>query len=206
MNIKERVICHKYILTYARGVNMGNRNVYLLLTDTGTLFTRMIKLYTKECLNHASISFDSDFKEVYSFGRKRPKNPFIGGFVKEDVRSELFRNASCEIYVFNVSEKQYHNMLLLIKEIEKNQQLYRYNLLGLFAIVLNKKLHRKHAFFCSHFVATVLQEGRLLNTTKHISMMTPQDLKQTSSHRLIYQGNLQTYFSYEDPIIYHSSS
>lgn len=182
---------------------MGNRNVYLLLTDTGTLFTRMIKLYTKECLNHASISFDSELKEVYSFGRKRPRNPFIGGFVKEDVRSELFKNASCEIYVFNVTDIQYQNMLLLIKEIERNEQLYRYNLLGLFAIALNKKLHRKHAFFCSHFVATVLQEGRLLDTTKHISMVTPQDLKQYASHRLVYRGNLQSYFSNANPILYH---
>lgn len=183
---------------------MGNRKVYLLLTDTGTLFTRMIKLYTKECLNHASISFDSDLKEVYSFGRKRPRNPFIGGFVKEDVRSELFRNASCEIYVFTVTDKQYNNMLLLIKEIERNQQLYRYNLLGLFAIAMNKRLHRKHAFFCSHFVATILQEGRLFETSKQLCMITPQDLKQAASHRLIYQGSLQSYFSYEDSIICNS--
>ena len=183
---------------------MANRKVYLLLTDTGTLFTRMIKLYTKQCLNHASICFDSDLREVYSFGRKRPRNPFIGGFVKEDVKSELFRNASCEIYVFTVTDKQYHNMILLIKEIERNQQLYRYNLLGLFAIALNKRLHRKHAFFCSHFVATILQEGRLLETTKHLSMITPQDLKKAGAHRLIYQGSLQSYLSYEDPVICNS--
>lgn len=177
---------------------MEERKVYLLLTDTGTLFTRMIKLYTKECHNHASIGFDCELTEVYSFGRKRPRNPFIGGFVKEDIRSELFRKATCAVYVFTVTENQYDNMLRLIKEIDANKQKYRYNLLGLFAIALNKQIPRKHAFFCSHFVAKVLQEGRVLETNKHISMITPQDLKKASSHKLVYQGNLQSYFSYRD--------
>ncbi|USK36883.1 hypothetical protein LIS77_13090 [Cytobacillus firmus] len=62
---------------------MSNQKIYILLTDTGTLFTRLIKLYTKKPYNHASISIDPELKEVYSFGRKTAKNPFIGGFVKE---------------------------------------------------------------------------------------------------------------------------
>ncbi|MEH7346428.1 hypothetical protein V7122_21520 [Bacillus sp. JJ1532] len=178
---------------------MGDRKVYLLLTDTGTLFTRMIKLYTKECHNHASIGFDCELTEVYSFGRKRPRNPFVGGFVKEDIRSELFKNASCAVYVFTVSEKKYYQMLNLIKKIDENKQKYRYNLLGLLAIALNKRIHRKHAFFCSHFVAMVLQEGRLLDiNNKHLCMITPQDLKEASSHRLIYQGSLQSYITYRE--------
>lgn len=177
---------------------MEERKVYLLLTDTGTLFTRMIRLYTKESHNHASIGFDCELTEVYSFGRKRPRNPFIGGFVKEDIRSELFRNATCAVYVFTVTEKQYDNMLRLIKEIDANKQKYRYNLLGLFAIALNKQIHRKHAFFCSHFVAKVLQEGHILETNKHLSMITPQDLKKASAHKLVYQGKLQSYFSFRD--------
>jgi hypothetical protein len=177
---------------------MGERKVYLLLTDTGTLFTRMIRLYTRESHNHASIGFDCDLTEVYSFGRKRPRNPFIGGFVKEDIRSELFRNATCAVYVYSVTEKQYEKMLRLIKEIEENKQKYRYNLLGLFALALNKRIKRKHAYFCSHFVATILKEGKLLETNKHLCMITPQDLKHASSKKLVYQGDLQSYFSFRE--------
>ncbi|MBY0121367.1 hypothetical protein [Bacillus sp. S/N-304-OC-R1] len=177
---------------------MGDRKVYLLLTDTGTVLTRMIKLYTRQCHNHASIGFDCELTEVYSFGRKRPRNPFFAGFVKEDIRSELFKNASCAVYVFTVNEKTYNKMLNIIKEMDLNRQKYRYNLLGLFAIAINKRFDREHAFFCSHFVAMVLKEGQLLNTNKHLSMITPQDLKEASSHRLIYQGSLQSYISYRE--------
>lgn len=177
---------------------MGDRKVYLLLTDTGTLFTRMIKLYTKQCHNHASVGFDCELTEVYSFGRKRPRNPFVGGFVKEDIRSQLFKNASCAIYVFTVNEKAYNKMFNYIKEMDKNQHKYRYNLLGLFAIALNKRINRKHAFFCSHFVAMVLNEGMLLNINKHPCMITPKDLMEASSQRLIYKGSLQSYISFRE--------
>ena len=52
------------------------RKIYLLLTDTGTMFTRMIKLFTQEPLNHASLAFDDNLVEVYSFGRKKYEKPF----------------------------------------------------------------------------------------------------------------------------------
>lgn len=42
--------------------------IYLLLSDTGTVLTKLIKTYTKMPYNHASIAFDSKLREVYSFG------------------------------------------------------------------------------------------------------------------------------------------
>ena len=36
------------------------RKVYLLLTNTGSFLTKLIKLYTKKPYNHASIAFDYD--------------------------------------------------------------------------------------------------------------------------------------------------
>ena len=51
------------------------RSIYILLTNTGTLFTRVIQTYTRAPYNHASISFDRELTELYSFGRKHPSNP-----------------------------------------------------------------------------------------------------------------------------------
>ena len=58
---------------------MIEKKIYILLTDTGTLFTNLIKLYTKKTYNHASISFDSELSEVYSFGRKTAKTHLLAG-------------------------------------------------------------------------------------------------------------------------------
>lgn len=101
---------------------MIEKKIYILLTDTGTLFTKLIKLYTKKPYNHASISFDSELSEVYSFGRKTARNPFIGGFVKEDVDKGLFKEANCAVYALTVNEVQLQKMICYIKEIEAQKE------------------------------------------------------------------------------------
>jgi hypothetical protein len=175
---------------------MKNRYVYILLTDTGSNLTKLIKLFTKKPLNHASIAVDSQLMEVYSFGRKKPLNPFIGGFVKENIRSGLFKEATSAIYCCSITEKQYQQMLTKIKKIEDNKQAYKYNFLGLFAVLFNKRLERKNAYFCSHFVATILNEsGIQININKPLSLVTPHDLNGLPSFQLIYEGKLPTYLA-----------
>ncbi|MGM0901595.1 MAG: hypothetical protein ACQEXB_10930 [Bacillota bacterium] len=172
---------------------MTTKRGYILLTDTGTVFTKLIKLYTKKPYNHASIAFDSDLSEVYSFGRKTINNPFIGGFVKEDVMSTLFIQAECAIYSFEVTEAQSEKMKHYIQEIEAEKEHYRYNFLGLFGFILNKPIKRKKAFFCSQFVASVLKVGNIIDFEKPVSLVAPNDLQKLSNLQLEYQGKLEDY-------------
>ena len=172
---------------------MIEKKIYILLTDTGTLFTNLIKLYTKKPYNHASISFDSELSEVYSFGRKTARNPFIGGFVKEDVDKGLFKEANCAVYALTVNEVQLQKMNCYIKEIEAQKGEYRYNLLGLLGFLLNKPIKRKKAFFCSQFVATVLKECNIIDFGKSPSLVAPNDLQKVSKCQLVYEGELKAY-------------
>lgn len=52
----------------------SKKDVYIVLTGTGTAFSGFIKWFTKADLNHASIAFDSELREVYSFGRKNAQS------------------------------------------------------------------------------------------------------------------------------------
>lgn len=167
--------------------------VYIILTDTGTLFTKMIKKFTKQPLNHASISFTKDLDSTYSFGRKRANNPFIGGFVKENMNGELFQDAACAIYSCSVSEIEYRQMRKVVQQFEKQQQNYKYNFIGLFGVLLNKKMDRKRAFFCSEFVATILNNGGIDIKGKHPSLVKPNDLGDCDDFRLLYEGQLRSY-------------
>lgn len=54
---------------------VDDQSVFILLTNTGTLFTKVIQGYTRAPYNHASISFNRELSELYSFGRKNPNNP-----------------------------------------------------------------------------------------------------------------------------------
>ncbi|GAA0376939.1 hypothetical protein [Bacillus horti] len=174
---------------------MNKRKVYVLLSDTGTLLTKLIGLFTGYPLNHASIAFDDELREVYSFGRKRPNNPFIGGFVKEDIRSELFRNAPCEVYCFLVSDEEYNRMIQIVKQFESQQHKYKYNFIGLFGILFNRKIERKYAFFCSQFVATVISQSGVQVVDKAPNFVKPNDFTESAQLHKIYQGELCEYKS-----------
>lgn len=167
--------------------------IYIILTDTGTFFTKMIKVFTKYPLNHASISFTKNLETTYSFGRKRPRNPFIGGFVKENLQGILFQQANCAIYKCSVSNQLYYQMLHYIKRMEQNQNNYKYNFLGLFGILLKKEWNRKKAFFCSEFVATILNNGGISIKNKPACLVTPKDFVDCKELALMYEGKLSNY-------------
>ena len=112
------------------------------------------------------IVFNPELTEVYSFGRKTVYNPFIGGFVKEDMHSVLFQQADCSLYSLTVTHHQFEKMHSYIRVMDIQKEAYRYNFIGLFGVLLKKPIDRKNAFFCSQFVATVLKEGQILETIK----------------------------------------
>ena len=172
---------------------MEEKKIYLLLTDTGTLFSRLIKCYTKKPYNHASIAFDGELATVYSFGRKKPRNPFLCGFVREDMLSDWFRRANCAIYSLTVTDAQINQMRSYIRELEIQKELYRYNLLGVFGVMFNKPIERKNAFFCSQFVASVLKHCNVIDFTKDVSLIKPHELPYTASFQLVYEGKLMAY-------------
>ena len=51
------------------------KKIYILLSFTGTILSRIIRMYTKDKYCHASLSLDKEFNELYSFGRLNPYNP-----------------------------------------------------------------------------------------------------------------------------------
>lgn len=167
-----------------------DHDIYILLTNTGSVLTRLIKWYTGDPLNHASLVFDVQLKEIYSFGRKSPGNPFIGGFVEEDLQGRLFGGASCALYRCTVSTLVYEQMRKRVEQMLNEKQRYKYNLLGLFGVMLNLKLERQYAYFCSQFVASVFEENGINLTGKPSALVTPGDLAQSPSLRLIYRGEV----------------
>ena len=157
------------------------------------MLTRAIKLYTKKPYNHVSISFNEDLTDIYSFGRKMPSNPFIGGFVKEDLNTQIFKEAGCAIYSYEVTEQQYNQMLYKVREMENERNLYRYNFIGLLAAMAHLEIHRKYAYFCSQFVAMILQEGDIYVADKPICFTSPYDIQACNKMELVFEGPLKKY-------------
>lgn len=175
---------------------MEKRYIYIMLTNTGTLFSRTVGIYTRAPYNHTSLGFDQELLELYSFGRKRPRNPLIAGFVRESIGKgvyQIFRNTRCCIYRLEVEDNQYERLRRIIEEFKANTDEYGYNLLGLFGVMLNRPIKRKRHYFCSEFVATVLLQSRICHFGKHVSLVTPNDFCKLKQAVLIYEGKITEY-------------
>lgn len=174
---------------------MGDRQIYVVLTDTGTWFSQIIKLYTGHPLNHSSIALDSDLTELYSFGRKHRLNPISAGFVRERVVGDLIRSpqrpTNCAIYSCTINESTYKQIYSRIQFMDRNRELYRYNLLGVVGLAFRIRIARKNAFFCSQFVASLFQEHgeRLLD--KDADYTIPDDFRHCMKLELVYFGDLR---------------
>ena len=172
---------------------MSDPYVYIVLSDTGTLFTTLIKKYTKAPYNHASLSFDPELKEMYSFGRKNPKNPLYGGFVKEDVLTgtySRYRETTCVIYKLAVTKRQMVKMKRILEVFIKNDDKYLYNILGVIGVSLKEPIEFSNSYFCSQFVAEILRRSGIQLWDKLPVMVTPDDFRDNEQLELIYEGKL----------------
>lgn len=174
---------------------MGEKVVYLLFTNTGTVLAKAIRFFTNQPLNHVSISFDPYLMDVYSFGRKNERNPFSGGFVKENVRSDFLKNAQCEIYQLNITDEDYNRIVEKIYDMEAMKDKYKYNFIGLFGVLLQIEWNRRNAFFCSQFIASLLNEVQHLKFNKSICFVKPEDIQRVEGLKLVYSGKLEGYFT-----------
>jgi len=172
--------------------------IYVLLSQTTSVMTRLIKFATKTPYNHASLAFDERLEYTYSFGRIMPDDPLIGGFSHERLDTGVFKDAECQLLSLDVTEEQYEKMRCRIAQIEANQTKYKYNLLGLFGTKFNFNLDRKHTYFCSQFVSKVLQEVGLFPEDFPTHLVTPCDLAEHINLQVEYQGSLAEYLKMVD--------
>ncbi|CDM68281.1 hypothetical protein CM240_1117 [Clostridium bornimense] len=180
---------------------MNNRYIYLVFSKTGTWLSKIIKFTTQDKYIHVSLSLDSSLRKMYSFGRTNPNNPFCGGFVVEDLYSGVyskFKNSTCLIYRVPITEKQYE---ALVKELDYfllNKNKYRYNLLGLFFVLINKSFIRKNFYFCSQFVSEILMKSSIYSSNKKSEFHKPMDLLSIKNKEFIYEGLIKNYVLYNN--------
>ena len=170
------------------------KKIYLILTHTGTTLSTIIKCYTKDEFSHVSIALDKELNTMYSFGRLRPNNPFIGGFVHEGIdfgTFKRFKNTQSEIYSLEIADNKYEKIKEEIKEFESNKEKYKFNIIGLFAVSINKKIHYKDTFYCAEFVKYLFEKVKLDNNLPDI--IRPQDFKKLKDIELVYNGKLKDY-------------
>lgn len=172
---------------------MKRKKIYIVFSQTNTILSRTIKLFTKNEYSHVSISFNKKCQTMYSFGRKYDTNPFYGVFKQENINNGLFKknNAKIAIYEINVSPKIYNNIKKNIKDIEKDNK--GYNTIGLLLAIFDFRIERKK-YYCSEFVYNVLAKDNVNLIKKTKKSIKPQYIKDNIKNlNLIYKGTVNNY-------------
>ncbi|CAG7657498.1 hypothetical protein ACFQI7_35200 [Paenibacillus allorhizosphaerae] len=176
--------------------NNSKNSIYVLLTDTGTLFTTVIKQFTSAPYNHASLALDAKLNDLFSFGRKNSSNPWTAGFVEEDLYEGTFRHfpdTQCVLLRLEVSQGQRAAVMQFIRNFQNDRDTYRYNLIGLLGVLFNYDFKRKRAYFCSQFVADALRQAGLSLWDRPSSLVTPDDFVRHPAFETVYEGRLYDY-------------
>ncbi len=172
------------------------KDVYIVLSQTGTALSRVLKLITGAQYNHASISLDGTLKEIYAFGRVNPINPVVGGFVKESRVGGTFRRfPKTEIIVLRkqVPDEVYKEMHHFLEAMYIRRREYGYNYFGLFFAAA--RIHFEHSkhFYCSEFVRYVMLKFEMKEAQSLPEIIKPVDFLKLEGWERVYSGKMQSY-------------
>lgn len=170
------------------------KEIYIVLTHTGTVLSKIVRAYTKKPFSHVSIALDKELQKMYSFGRLKPSNPFFAGFVHEYINKGTFKrfyNTTTKIYSLEVTEEQYGKIEKIIKEMDKQKEKYKFNILGLFAVAFNIKIRRENTLYCAEFVKYLFDESKINNDLPEI--IKPVDFENLKGIKQVYKGLLRNY-------------
>ena len=173
-----------------------NRTIYIVVSQTGSIVSKILKLLTGPKYNHVSVSLDESLEPMYSFARKYTYNPFWGAFVKEyPGKGALARFKDTEVDVLELpcTEEQYGMVRERLEKMYRERDKYRYNYRGLFSAYFSKKYHKKHHYYCSEFVATLLQRCGIVPEGTFGDIVKPIDFLSLEGTRSIYCGKLRKY-------------
>lgn len=169
------------------------KSVYILLTRSGTWFSRLIHLATDDCYTHASIGLDGPNGPFYSFARKYARFALPAGLVMEEIRLEVQtkrQQIPCCLYALSVPLPVYERLRRQIDRMYAQKDRYHYNLLGAVACYFNHPMPRENHYFCSQFAASLLERSGAVELGKAPDLVRPADFCQMERFRPVYQGEL----------------
>ncbi len=168
------------------------KTIYILLTRSGTLLSRVVEVITGEPYTHASISFDEGLQPLYSSARKNGETMFPAGPTTEVFHRGFYcrhRDIPCALYALSVSEDSYEAARTLAQELASED--CTFNILGLLLCQLGIPFHPRNKFFCSQFVGEILRCSGALELPKDTSLIKPMDYTRLPQLHCIFQGQLE---------------
>lgn len=177
-------------------MNDQQKYIYIVVSKTNTVLGRLIQHCLRVQYNHCSIALEIGLEHFYSFGRKEVYNMFRAGFVTESKNDGFFKeHSTAEIAVMQipVTQEQWEVITQEIDEFNRQKKDFKYSLLGLIFCYLGIAKKRDHKYFCSQFVAEILENANTKLVDKPSTLVKPHDFLGTTQGHIIYRGEIGDY-------------
>ena len=175
---------------------MDLKKIYIVISQTGSIVSKFIRVVTRDRYNHVSISLDKQLTNMYSFGRVHAYNAFIGGFVKESVEAGAFKrfvkNTVACIMELEVTEEQYEGLAKDLDHMYRHKGDYHYNYKGLFLAMFGKARHKIHTFYCSEFLQNLLEKNGICEVNDR-KVVKPMDFIELPGAKVLFEGRLRDF-------------
>lgn len=171
------------------------KQIYIVISQTGTVLSRILKMITGAEYNHASLSLSPNLDAMYSFGRKNPYNPFIGGFVLESPHTGTFKRfhkTKALVMAVDISEETHNAINEAIEKMLAERKKYHYNYLGVLLAAIHINHKRANYYYCSEFVKHILEEFEIEGSKELNPIVHPIHFLKLP-HTPIYCGKLKDY-------------
>lgn len=170
------------------------KKIYILLTKSGTVVSRLVSLFTRDSYTHVSISFEENLQPLYSSSRKNgetmlPAGPCVENFYRGYLKKHPL--IPCSLYELVVSDEVYEKAKRETEVIIKNADRYGYNVLGMIFCGMNIKVKRRRSYFCSQFVSEILYNSDALKLPKDRNLMRPSDYMKIPELNCLFTGTLK---------------
>lgn len=170
------------------------KKIYILLTRSSTILSKMVGFFTSDQYTHVSISFEESLQPMYSASRKNGETLFPAGPCTESFyRGYLRRHPQipCALYELRVSDESYFAAKAEVEKVMSNANEYGFNIIGLMLCGMNIPYHRQGSYFCSQFVGEILHKSQAVRLPKDTSLMRPSDYMTLPELVCRFTGRLQ---------------
>ena len=168
--------------------------VFIILMHSGTPMATVVKMVSRAEYSHCCIAFNPELKPHYSFGLKKlglnPLHPESIGFTAQNPKDPLYKkykNTKYSVYVMYVTPKQYGDMQRVLQGFIDNKDKLRYDFVNLISVWLGIQSEESEKWFCSKFIAKVIDAGYKLG--KVPSLWMPMDFADLKNVSLCAQGS-----------------
>lgn len=175
---------------------MEKRSVYLVISHSGTFVSNVVRLITGDRYSHVSISLDAALMKMYSFGRRKAYNPFIGRFVCESRDSGIFKRftkTEVEVIKLDIPKEKYDAIKAELEAMYEERESYKYNYMGLFLAAIGKTRTKDKRFYCSEFLDHLFKKHGIEGYKNDNKIKKPVHFLNIEGSENVYKGVLTEY-------------